>query len=49
MAKPDGHPLKEYYKVMVLDYVKAQEVYPKMLRPGYRIPTIAQSILETTL
>jgi hypothetical protein len=53
LAIPEGssdYPLRQFYETFVLGYLKAQENIPvKSMRPGLRIPSIQESMMETLL
>ncbi len=46
MSHPEGHPLRDYYDLVVGTYITAQSTIPKSLRPGYRVPSIRRSSFE---
>ncbi len=47
LAMENGHPLKEYYKLVVVGYLASQsQIQGAHLRPGTRIPSIRRDSLE---
>lgn len=48
-GSPD-YPLKQFYETYVIGYLQSQESIPvKSMRPGLRIPSIQESMMETLL
>lgn len=46
LARPKGDPLRDYYELVVGEYIKSQKKIPRHMKPGYRIPSIRRSTWE---